>query len=46
MHRGFYDNLRVYAGNEPRIGISEDSDGRLRTNRCLYLCRDAANAAI
>ena len=25
---------------------SEDSDGRLRTIRCLYLCRDAANAAI
>lgn len=22
---------------------SEDSDGRLRTNRCLCLCRDVAN---
>ena len=38
--------MRVYASNEPRIGIVKDSDGRLRTNRCLYLCRDAANAAL
>ena len=36
--------MRVYASIEPRIGIVKDSDGRLRTNRCLYLCRDAANA--
>ena len=38
--------MRVYASIEPRIGIVKDSDGRLRTNRCLYLCRDAANAAL
>ena len=40
------NKLRVYAGNEPRIGKIRTVIESLLTNHGFYFCRDAANAAI